>query len=69
MFDDRLALSVKEVARQLGLSTDSVYEAVRKGSIPSVRLSRRGRILIPRAIVERMMDAAASEERVPVASA
>ena len=68
MFDDRLALSVKEVARQLGLSTDSVYEAVHNGRIPSVRLSRRGRILIPRATVERMM-AAAGEDRQPVASA
>ena len=69
MFDDRLALSVKEVARQLGLSTDSVYEAVHKGSIPSVRLTRRGRILIPRATVERMMEAAASENALPIASA
>ncbi|MDE2861017.1 MAG: helix-turn-helix domain-containing protein [Chloroflexota bacterium] len=69
MFDDRLALSVKEVARQLGLSTDSVYEAVHKGSIPSVRLSRRGRILIPRATVERMMAEAAGEDALPVASA
>ena len=40
--NDRLALSVKEVARQLGLSTDSEigkeyrlgYEAVHKGRIP-----------------------------------
>jgi excisionase family DNA binding protein len=69
MFDDRLALSVKEVARQLGLSTDSVYEAVHKGSIPSVRLSRRGRILIPRATVERMMNTAAVGDREHVASA
>ena len=69
MFDDRLALSVKEVAQQLGLSTDSVYEAVHKGRIPCVRLSRRGRILIPRATVERMMNAAAVGDREPVASA
>ncbi len=69
MFDDRLAMSVKEVAQQLGLSTDSVYEAVHKGSIPSVRLSRRGRILIPRATVERMMNVGANEDRLPVPSA
>ena len=56
MSNDKLALSVKEVAQQLGLSTDSVYDAVHKGQIPAVRLSQRGRILIPRASVEKMMD-------------
>ena len=39
MYDDKLALSVKEVAQQLGLSTDSVYGAVHSGRIPCVRLS------------------------------
>ena len=56
MSNDKLALSVKEVAQKLGLSTDSVYDAVHKGQIPAVRLSQRGRILIPRASVEKMMN-------------
>ena len=56
MSGDKLAMSVREVAQQLGLSTDSVYEAVHRGQIPSVRLSERGRILIPRVTVEKMMN-------------
>ncbi|MDP6102083.1 MAG: helix-turn-helix domain-containing protein [Dehalococcoidia bacterium] len=61
MNSDKLALSVKEVAQQLGLSTDSVYDAVRKGQISCVRLSERGRILIPRITVERMMNTLPAE--------
>ena len=53
---EKLALSVREVAQQLGISTDSVYEAVHSGQIPCVRLSERGRILIPRVTVEKMMN-------------
>ena len=56
MSGEKLALSVREVAQQLGLSTDSVYEAVHRGQIPCVRLSARGRILIPRVTVEKMMN-------------
>ncbi len=63
MYDDKLALSVKEVAQQLGLSTDSVYGAVHSGRIPCVRLSQRGRILIPRATVERMMSILPNESQ------
>ena len=61
MSSDKLALSVKEVAQQLGLSTDSVYDAVHRGQIPAVRLSQRGRILIPRVSVEKMMNVVALE--------
>ena len=56
MSSDKLVLSVKEVAQRLGLSTDSVYDAVHRGQIPAVRLSQRGRILIPRVKLERMLD-------------
>jgi excisionase family DNA binding protein len=65
MSNDKLALSVKEVAKQLGLSTDSVYDAVHRGQIPAVRLSQRGRILIPRAGVEKMMSIVSVETSTP----
>ena len=42
---DRQYLSVKEFKDRLGVSRNLIYEQVRKGVLPSVRLG--GRILIP----------------------
>ena len=42
----RLTITVEEAAAHLGISRNSVYEAVRRGEIPSVRIG--GRIVIPR---------------------
>jgi excisionase family DNA binding protein len=42
----RLTVTVDEAARLLGVSRGSAYEAVRAGTIPSIRVGRR--ILIPR---------------------
>lgn len=50
----RLVLSVEEARKQLGLSRGLMYEAVRTGQIPSVRIGRR--ILIPRAALERLLE-------------
>ncbi len=36
--EERLTLSVPEVARLLGLSRGATYEAVRAGQIPSIRI-------------------------------
>jgi excisionase family DNA binding protein len=33
-------LSVKELAQELGISTDSVYRAYRKGEIPAAQINR-----------------------------
>jgi excisionase family DNA binding protein len=44
---------VKAVARALGLSRNTVYELIRQGQIPSVRLGRR--ILIPREALENLL--------------
>ena len=52
----RLVLSVKEARGQLGLSRGLMYEALRTGQIPSIRIGRR--ILIPRAALERLLDEA-----------
>jgi len=43
-----------ECARLMGLSKGSTYEAVRQGTIPSLRIGRR--LVIPRAALERMLE-------------
>lgn len=49
----RLALSVEEARSILGLSRGLIYQAVRSGQIPSIRIGRR--ILIPSAALDRML--------------
>jgi excisionase family DNA binding protein len=43
---ERLTLTVDEAAKLIGVSRYTLYEAVRTGSVPTIRLGRR--ILIPR---------------------
>ncbi len=50
----RLVFSVEEARKQLGLSKGLMYEAIRTGQVPSVRIGRR--ILIPRRALEQMLD-------------
>ena len=52
----RLVLSVKEARGQLGLSRGLMYDALRTGQIPSIRIGRR--ILIPRRALDQMLDKA-----------
>lgn len=65
MFDRRkgilqkLAYSVAEVAERLGVSRNTVYRAAKKGDLPSMRVS--GRLLIPRAALERKLEGAVDE--------
>lgn len=51
---ERLVFTVEEARRQLGLSKGLMYEAVRSGQIPSIRVGRR--ILIPRAALQRLLE-------------
>jgi excisionase family DNA binding protein len=51
---ERLALSVEQASRLLGISTWLGYELVGRGELPSVRLGRR--IVVPRAALERMLE-------------
>lgn len=51
--DESLALSIKAVAKILGLSRNSAYEAVRTGQIPSLRFGKR--IVVPRAALNEML--------------
>lgn len=45
--DDRLTLSIGEVASLLGLGRTAAYEAARRGEIPSRRLGRRVIVPVP----------------------
>jgi len=50
---DRLTFTVDETRRKLGLSRGLIYQAIREGQIPSLRIGRR--ILIPRAALEKLL--------------
>jgi excisionase family DNA binding protein len=56
----RLTLTVEEAAEALGISRASAYEAVRVKQIPSVRIGKR--ILVPKAALEKMLEAAAAND-------
>ena len=50
-----LALTVPEAAVVAGVSTRTMYRAVEAGSVPTVRLTPRGRVFIPRLALERFL--------------
>jgi excisionase family DNA binding protein len=52
--NERLVYTVAEARQTLGISRGLMYEAIRKGTIPSVRIGRR--ILIPKTALERVLD-------------
>jgi excisionase family DNA binding protein len=43
--EDRVAITVDEAARLLGISRTMAFQAVRSGELPAIRLRRR--VLIP----------------------
>ena len=57
---DREYLSVKEFKDRLGVSRNLIYEQVRQGVLPSVRLG--GRILIPVDALELLMQRQEQQE-------
>jgi excisionase family DNA binding protein len=50
---ERATFDVDEAAKILGLSRNAAYAAVAAGQLPAIRLGRR--IVIPRAVLERML--------------
>jgi excisionase family DNA binding protein len=52
--NERLVYTVAEARQTLGISRGLMYEAIRTGTIPSVRIGRR--ILIPKTALERVLD-------------
>ena len=52
MIGDKMALSVPEAAKLLGIGKNLAYEAVQRGEIPSIKVGSR--LLIPRVALERL---------------
>ncbi|HEY3672915.1 MAG TPA: helix-turn-helix domain-containing protein [Acidimicrobiia bacterium] len=50
-----LALTVPEAAVLAGVSTRTMYRAIEAGSVPTVRLTPRGRVFIPRHALKRFL--------------
>ena len=51
---ERLVYSVAEAGKLLNLSRGSMYEGVRTGQIPSIKIGRR--ILVPHAALDRLLE-------------
>mgnify|MGYP001581180568 CR=1 FL=1 len=54
--EDRLGFTVKDVAKFLGISHSSVYNAVKTGQIPSVKVGKR--IVIPKDTLAQFLSSA-----------
>jgi len=57
--NESMVLTVGETARLLRLSKTTVYDQIRQGSVPSIRLGKR--ILIPRAALMRKLEEASGK--------
>jgi excisionase family DNA binding protein len=51
--DVKLTLSVNEASRKLGISRNSLYEGIKRGEVPCIRIGKR--ILIPIAALEKKL--------------
>ena len=49
----KLTMSVSEAAKKLGIARNSLYEGVKRGEVPCVRIGKR--ILIPVAALEKKL--------------
>ena len=49
----RETYTAKEAAAKLGINITSVYEGLKKGEIPSIKIGNR--VLIPRAAFDRLL--------------
>jgi excisionase family DNA binding protein len=56
---DRKTIDVPEAARQLGLSRNAAYEAVKRGEIPAVRIGRR--LFVPRHAIDHLLAQASAK--------
>jgi excisionase family DNA binding protein len=50
-----LALTVPEAAALAGVSPRTMYRAIDAGTVPTVRLTPRGRLFVPRHALERFL--------------
>ena len=59
--DGRRVFTVRETAAQLGVGSQFVYRAIRRGHIPSVRIG--GRVLVPIGAFDKLLACADGESR------
>jgi len=52
---EALTYGVIEAARALGIGARSVYEAVRDGRLPAIRVGRKPKLRIPRVAIEELL--------------
>ena len=57
------ALSIRDVAKRLGISLGTAYRGARLGDLPTVRVS--GRLLVPREALERLLREGHSVKNTP----
>jgi excisionase family DNA binding protein len=66
MNPDRLAFTIEEAARAIGISRGGAYKSARTGEIPTVRVG--GRLLVPRDALKELI-AERAQRRSPEAAA
>lgn len=59
---ERIVFTVEEAREKLGISRGLMYEALRRGEIPSIRVGRR--ILIPCLALEKLLDQAGQSRNI-----
>ena len=60
--NDSLVLTPTETAKILRIGRGTVYEQIRNGTIPSIRMGRK--ILVPKAALIEMLETAKGKERI-----
>jgi excisionase family DNA binding protein len=55
--DERVAITIPEAAKKLGIGRNSAYRAATNGEIPTIRLGKR--LLVPLAAFQRLLENAA----------
>jgi excisionase family DNA binding protein len=58
-----LALSVAEAAHLVGVSTRTMYRAVRAGTVPTVQLVPGGQLFVPRVALQQWLSTLSSPPR------
>jgi excisionase family DNA binding protein len=52
---DCATLSVPEAARVLGVGRIAMYQAVRDGRVPALRVGRKPKFRVPRPVIDRLL--------------
>ena len=53
---ERETYTVSEAAKVLGIGRLTIYQAIREGKMPALRIGRKPRIVVPREALRRMLE-------------